>query len=92
MSQRIADRALGYALADLGRTPESPSVEFEFDTIADTIHRCLCDAAQGIDVRLKDHAELLRGIYEEALNLGLSERQQGWELVKKRWEPNTAAD
>jgi hypothetical protein len=91
MRQRVADRSLGYPIACLSFTLDSPSAKFRSDTLADIIHRCLCDPSDGLDIRLKDRAELLRGVYADALGLGVRQRQEGWERVKKRWAPPSSS-
>jgi hypothetical protein len=66
--KHLAKRAQGNAVAaDSWVDRESPSEKFPFDTLADTIYRCLCDPSDGIDIRLKDQVELLRDEYERAL-------------------------
>ena len=93
MQKRIAARTQGYPVADRYPTDGLPAAEFKFDTLADTIHRCLCDDSDGLDIRLKDQAELLRGTYTAARGLAMKQRQEGWERVKKRCaSPSCASD
>jgi hypothetical protein len=84
--KHLVERAQGNAVAAdswVGR--ESPSEKFPFDTLADTIYRCLCDASDGIDIRLKDQVELLRDEYDRALRQAKEHREEGWRIVKERW-------
>jgi len=85
IQQRIAARAQGNPIADLFLEHEFPAAEFRSDTLANTIHNCLCDGSDGLDIRLRDHAELLRDTYAAARSLGLRQRQEGWDRVKQRW-------
>ncbi len=93
MQMRLADREQGSAIAELFLTRESPSAKFRFDTLADTIDRCLCDGLHGLDIQLQDRAELRKGCYDDALRVARRQRKEGWELVKRRWTaPSPASD
>ncbi len=83
MQQRLADRIQRIAEWPLS---EYPSAEFSFATLADAMHRCLCDLSNGLDQQLERQAESLKRVYYEHLRIALEERADGWEQVKKRWE------
>jgi hypothetical protein len=83
MQQRLANRALGVA-----QWPgsEAPSTEFAFGTLADAVHRCLCDPINGIDKQFEHQAEFLKRVYDAHLRVAREERAGGWEQVNRRWE------
>jgi hypothetical protein len=90
MTQRLADRARGYSLASRFDSYEFPSAEFRPGSLADLVHRCLCDPSEGIDIRLSERAEILRDLYGTALRRGIRQRQRAWECVRQRSAPPTS--
>jgi hypothetical protein len=85
MTQRLANRPSGYSLAGQFDSNEFPSAEFRYGTLADVVHRRLCDPVSGIDFLLRKKAEILCDLYENALRRGQQQREQGWECVRQRW-------
>lgn len=93
MEHGLGARARGRSLAEdhyLYHT--TPSAEYESNTIADMLHRLLCDDQHGLDMRLLDQAEWLRGVYDDALAAGEKLRQDGWERVKQRYASPDLSD
>jgi hypothetical protein len=94
MQPRLADRIQGKNVYDCWwrlALDDTPSAEFSFDTLADMIDRCLCDASKGLDVQFDEQAERLHRIYNECRSVARRERAEGWERVKKHWEAFSSA-